>query len=290
MNLTASYQPRVAATWPAALRLSLEGGARGTRLSALQHSGPLYVQKPFYPEGKDYAHIYLLHPPGGIVSGDALAIEVAATNSAHVLLTTPGATRAYRARDQLALQRQAVRLTADANSSIEYFPMETIVHNGARLDLHTRVELGSDCTLAVWDIVCLGLPASDKPFACGSLQQKFDIVRAGKMAFVDRLIIDGENRVAAARCGLNGRAVSGFFLAGPFSADSAVSYLEHARLRIDKVGGNQQVAVTTVNTFCIARYLGDSAAQARRYFTELWSLARPMLLARDASLPRIWYT
>lgn len=285
-----SYQDQVVATWPAALRLGLEGGPRGTRLSMLQHSGPLYVQKPFYPEGKEYAHVYLLHPPGGIVSGDSLKIEVAAASNAHVLMTTPGATRAYRARDQLALQQQEIRIAIADSSSVEYFPMETIVHDGARLNLRTRVELQSDCVLALWDIACFGLPASDSPFLSGGLQQKFEIISDGKPVFVDRLLLNSENRVAAMRCGLGGQPVTGFFLAGPFAEENAGSYLDRARQCIDELDGNRHVALTMVNTFCIARYLGDSAAQARHYFTELWTLARPILLARDVSIPRIWYT
>ncbi len=290
MNVAVTCKDTPAATWAAALHLDLQGGVRGTRLSRLHHSGPLYVQKPFYPEGKEYAHVYLLHPPGGIVSGDSLAIEVSAANNAHVLMTTPGAARAYRARDPLALQQQEIRITSADCSSVEYFPMETIVHDGARLNLRTRVDMQSDCVLALWDIACFGLPASDSPFLSGSLQQKFEVFSDGRPVFIDRLVVNSENRVAAARCGLGGQPVTGFFLAGPFNEDKAASYVEQARCCIEQLGGNQQVAVTTVNAFCIARYLGASAAQSRGYFTELWALARPMLLDRAASIPRIWYT
>lgn len=35
-------------------------------LAGLKQQGPLLVQKTFYTEGKDYTHIYLLHPSSGL--------------------------------------------------------------------------------------------------------------------------------------------------------------------------------------------------------------------------------
>ena len=40
----------------------------------------------------------------------------------------------------------------------------------------------------------------------------------------------------------------------------------------------------------ILRYLGDSAEQARLLFTRCWQLLRPLSIAREACLPRIWST
>ena len=52
-------------------QLDLEYGLRGakTRLTHKNQSGPLAVQRSFYPEGNT-CHNYLLHPPGGVVGGD----------------------------------------------------------------------------------------------------------------------------------------------------------------------------------------------------------------------------
>lgn len=54
--------------WNAELALGLTLTQLGTVLKSCRHQGPLYVQKPFYPEGRELAHLYLLHPPGGMVS------------------------------------------------------------------------------------------------------------------------------------------------------------------------------------------------------------------------------
>ena len=79
--------------WPAALSLQLRADRIGTRITDARHHGPLYVQKPFYPEGPECAHIYVLHPPGGIVSGDTLTIDIELRDSARAVVTSPGACR-----------------------------------------------------------------------------------------------------------------------------------------------------------------------------------------------------
>ena len=45
-------------------------------LARQERQGPLFVQKPFYPEGPRTCHTYIIHPPGGVVGGDALGLDV----------------------------------------------------------------------------------------------------------------------------------------------------------------------------------------------------------------------
>src|SRR5690606_4537948 len=113
--------------WHAYLKLAFSHGARGTRMTGCEHEGPLYVQRPFYPEGGDLAHVYLLHPPGGIVSGDCLHIALQLQNGSAVLCTTPGAGRVYRARADRRLQEQHNLLRVASGASLEWFPQETII-------------------------------------------------------------------------------------------------------------------------------------------------------------------
>ncbi|MHC9037739.1 urease accessory protein UreD, partial [Cobetia marina] len=78
--------------WQASLALRFETDTRDgagpiTRLTRRRHHGPLRVQRPFYPEGRHgCCHVYLLHPPGGLVSGDALHITAEVEEGAQVLL------------------------------------------------------------------------------------------------------------------------------------------------------------------------------------------------------------
>jgi urease accessory protein len=76
-----------------------------TRLIERHHQGPLIVQRPFYPEG-DPCHVYLVHPPGGVVGGDELRIDVQVDAGAHALITTPAATKFYRCDGRRSSQTQ----------------------------------------------------------------------------------------------------------------------------------------------------------------------------------------
>ncbi len=75
--------------WQASLDLAFTVKNKKTILSKNLHFGPLMVQKPFYPELVKVCHVYLLHPPGGVVHGDQLKININIDSSAHALITTP---------------------------------------------------------------------------------------------------------------------------------------------------------------------------------------------------------
>ena len=83
-------------SWQARLELSFQLSGGRTILARRQHVGPLIVQRPFYPEGPEVCHTYLLHPPAGIAAGDRIEAAVSVEEGAHVLLTTPGAAKWYR--------------------------------------------------------------------------------------------------------------------------------------------------------------------------------------------------
>jgi len=70
--------PENEAGWKADLRLEFSRPSehdRPTVLSKKQFLGPITVKKPFYPQD-DVCHVYLLHPPGGIVGGDKLQLNL----------------------------------------------------------------------------------------------------------------------------------------------------------------------------------------------------------------------
>ena len=81
--------------WHASLDLTYQRAGERTMLQH-RHSGPLRILKSLYPEGEAICHNVIVHPPGGLVGGDALDITVQAGSGAHALISTPGATRFYR--------------------------------------------------------------------------------------------------------------------------------------------------------------------------------------------------
>ena len=284
-------------SWQANLALVLSYGDRGSRLTRNRHSGPLYVQKPFYPEGKDCAHIYLLHPPGGLVSGDTLDTYICLNSQAHGLVTTPGAAKMYKARPDEAIQRQNTVLEINNNAILEWFPMEAIVYPGALAELRTTIALTDNSHFIGWELSCFGLPASEAAFKQGQFKQQYRIEKNGIPIFMDSLNVianseTDENLLLSGQAGMQSQTISGFFVAGPFefSQSEKNDLLERLRDKILAAHQEKTIAVTYVNTLIVIRYLGKSAYVARQSFILLWEIIRPLLIGRKACSPRIWLT
>ncbi|WP_299204653.1 urease accessory protein UreD [uncultured Amphritea sp.] len=291
-----SLQQKKASAWNAELSLQFGRTARGTVLQRAEHQGPLYVQKAFYPEGPDLAQVYLLHPPGGMVSGDRLQITVDCKDGSHALLTTPGAGRVYRARPDRSLQHQTNTLNLSAGSSVEWLPMETILYPDACTRLDTHVNLADDARFIGWEITSLGMPNQNLPFDSGNLSQTLQINRDERILLRERLQIDDRNRaLLRGSAGLRGLPVTGLMVAGPFTmADTQTTEpaidLMVKQLRQLTTDCDALASVSLTGEFMTIRYLGNRTDQAMKLFIRCWHEIRPQLLGREACEPRIWAT
>lgn len=266
--------------WSARLQLGFRAGPERTVLAERRRHGPLAVQRPFYPEGAT-CHVYLLHPPGGVVGGDRLEIDVQLPATAQALITTPGATKFYRSAGAPAQQSQLLKVADGAG--LEWLPQENILFPGARAAVRTRVELQGDARLLLWEIHCLGRPVIDEAFDQGALDASLELWRDGQPLLLERLRVDADKRLrpaSLAACPVTATAV--------FShADTAA--LEQARTLID-AHATGQAAATRVEDLLLIRYLGRSTEQAKLLFLHVWRGLREQLMRRPAQVPRIWNT
>ncbi|PTY37968.1 hypothetical protein BGP77_16030 [Saccharospirillum sp. MSK14-1] len=277
----------VASHWDAWLGLGFANSARGTRLVRCRHQGPLYVQKAFYPEGAHCAHAYLLHPPGGLVSGDDLRIAIKVESDAHALITTPGAGRAYRARSDGALQYQRNQLTVANAGVLEWLPQENIIYPNARARLDTDVELDAGSRFIGWEITSLGWPASARDLEDGELQQRLQIRQAGKVVLRENFAVQHAHREAVyGSAGLRQHAVNGLLVAGPFGQENH-KLLDELRALCQR---EPLAGVSQVGHFITVRALANRAEPLRELFNQCWSLLRPALIGMAACPPRVWNT
>jgi urease accessory protein len=271
-------------------QLKLEFGPRRTRTTLLRstHQGPLRVQRAFYPEGPSGpCHVYVLHPPGGIVSGDRLLLDVQLEADSRALLTAPGANKLYRARAGASaslLQRFGVAQGA----TLEWLPPETIAFEGTDASVSTHVELAADATYAGWELLCLGRPAAGERFEHGQLLTELSVRRAGKLIYFERGRYRGGEAMLQAPWGLSGQPVLATFLVASPHADA--SWLELVRAQVSPDIAGESFAVTLVSGILIARYLGGSVRQARALFERTYGVLRPLYAGLGAVHPRIWST
>ena len=261
--------------------LELEFAARGSRtvLARRSHIGPLVVQRPFYPEGS-VCHIYLVHPPGGVVGGDRLELRARADDGSHALITTPDATKFYRSEGKLAHQSQDLSLDA---ATFEWLPQETILFPEAYANIVTRVRLTERSRFIGWEIVCYGRPASGLAYASGRAHQDFELWLNDIPLVLDHLRLDGAGASMQARYGLAGHTVLGTMFA--FPADDALLQLART-VAIEGV----LCACSKVDGVLVCRAVGMQADAVRKALTAIWQLIRPQVAGRAAVAPRIWAT
>jgi urease accessory protein len=250
------------------------------------------VQRPFFPEGPAVCHVYVLHPPGGVVGGDRLEVDVQVGTGAHGLLTTPAATKAYRTATSGAAASVENRLRVAPGGTVEWLPQETILYDGSDVALKTRVDVAAGAAFVGLDVVCFGLPARGETFARGRCSQAFEVWRDGAPLALERGRFDGDVAVPAAAWGLGGAPVMGTLLAVPAAPVDLAPTVASLRAAAEALPPGDAGAVTTLAAggVLVCRYVGPSAERAGRFLREAWAQARGALLGLPASPPRIWAT
>lgn len=288
-------QPELAPRqWRASLALRFSHKAGRTVLKDNKHSGPLRVQRPFYPEG-DCCHVYLLHPPGGLVLGDKLSIDVVLDAQTSALITTPSAGKVYGVAGLGLEQKQVVKIAADEGACMEWLPQETIVFNGANARLETQLVLGESSRAMAWDMICLGRPAANEAFTQGRCDQTIQVQQNGKLILLERNRFIGGDPMLSELWGLGGALMSGTFLA---TVVLTQQQLDQLREILSALAGEDQSSrwvacrwsATQKNNLILVRYLGSSSRLCRQGFERVWCFLRPLVLAKPVALPRIWNT
>lgn len=272
--------------WRAELQMQLARRGDASRLVATRHVGPLRLQRPFYPEGERHPHVYLLHPPGGMVPGDSLDIDIAVGEQASGLVTTPASGKVYDVGERALPQRQRVTIEVADGGVVEWLPQDTLFFNGARYVGETTVNLRGSAQAILWDIATLGRRAGGFPFEAGAVSQKLSIYRNGQPLLLENMTLHAESPLLNAPWGLGGARTWGTLVATG-TLDKAL--LEPLReLAADR--SEARCSVTALKSVVIARYLGQCPLQAMRFFQDVWQLLRPNLIGREACAPRVWAT
>lgn len=268
--------------WLANLSLKFSGREDRTFISHRQHKGPLVIQKPFYPEG-EVCHVYLLHPPGGVVGGDQLRLDVEVNTQGHALVTTPAAGKFYRSDGRTASLTQ--KLKVESGSTLEWLPQETILFSACEVKMQTIVQLENGAAFIGWEILCLGRPACNERFDQGHARQHFEIWRDNKPLMLDRSQLSGDDELLSASWGMQNYTVSGSMMM--VNADKTQLQFLRENMPVIKDG---LLSVTLINDVLVCRALAHQAEHVRLAFIDVWKLLREQLLGRTACEPRIWST
>lgn len=273
-------------TWNATLALDYTRQA-GKTVAHFRHSGPLRILQSLYPEGDAICHNVIVHPPGGLVGGDTLDLQLSAGTGAHGLITTPGATRFYRSTGEPALQR--THLTLEAGARMEWLPLEAICYSGCLAENHLTMTLAPGAELIGWDVTALGLPAASLPFAHGSFCQHIEVpgvwLERARLQASDSLLMSSPLGMAGHRC-----MASLFFVAGSkLDRHRRQQALDTARQIIEAHPLSATAGATSPDgQVVVVRVLAPVVEPAMALLRQVWLAWRSHFWQQAASSPRIW--
>ncbi len=267
--------------WNAKLNIEYQAKEDKTVIFKNQHYGPLAVQRPFYPED-EVCHTYILHPPGGVVGGDSLEININSGQRTKALITSPGATKFYRSNSEKATQSQYISIKDDA--FLEWLPQESILFPGANTKTSTIINLTDKANIIGWDILCLGMPVNKQIFTPGQATNSLSISREDTIIFKEKLRIEDSHDLSGIAGLQDYPVVATFFATG--CPKSKLPALRDIKLYEQK----SLYAITMTKELLIGRYLGYSTIAARQTFTDIWTIIRPHVNGKKACIPRIWHT
>ena len=275
--------------WAARLELEFSLDERGrTRLVHNRHHGPLRLIRAL-PRVDGGCEAVIVHPPGGLVSGDTLDITVGAGPGVSLVCTTPGAQKWYRSTGSAA--RASTRLVAGADSKLSWLPQPAIVFDGAQAEQIVEFDLAASARFVGWEGLILGRQAMGERFARGSLAQRLALRIDGCPVWMETSRAAAGDRLFDSPIGWRGHCVCVSVLAAGPVPDSLCerwrTLLGEARSSLPFLDG---AATQLAPQLTLARLLGDDSESVMAVARQLWLAARAGFGEHDPVAPRIWAT
>lgn len=275
--------------WQAFLALDFARQGGRTVLARRRHEGPLAVQKPLYPEeDRSICHLTLLHPPGGLASGDTLRFDIALDEGAHAVLATPGATKWYKAHPDHPA-RQDIHITLAPRARLDWLPLENIYFDRSEARQYFSLQLAEGATALGWDAALLGRQASGEIWSEGSVHGETRLLDAsGKLLWTERQRLQADAALRTAPQGLAGYPAYGTLWAAGPACDGTLAETIAQGLPFEP---RVRAGVTSpVPGVLLVRAVAVNIEPIRQLFTSLWLRLRPLIHGVAGRPLRLWAT
>lgn len=135
-------------------------------------------------ESPDEGILYVVNPTGGVLQGDRLEAEIGVERGAHAIVTTPSATKLYRAEGHTAVSR--TRLHVAPGAILEYLPEPVIPYAGSRFIEELEIDVEAGGRLLAWEILAPGRAARGELFSYDTLGLHLEAREAGRVLLRER--------------------------------------------------------------------------------------------------------
>jgi len=162
------------------LRVECRADASGrTFLAKQSFRAPMHLSKPHW-EG-NYLTVNAVNSTAGLFAGDRVEIAVKVCPRARVILTSPSASRVFRARDSGGEARVEQSFLVDAGGRLDVFPEMLIPHAGSRYSQKTRIEVDPQGELFSTEMIAPGRSAAGEAFDYDHLRFETDLSYGGRL-------------------------------------------------------------------------------------------------------------
>ena len=245
--------------------------------------------RSLYPEGDGICHNVLIHPPGGLVSGDTLDIRCRVGTGAHALVTTPGATRFYKTDAQGAVAQQITHLQLEPSARLEWLPLEALTYNQCQAQNLLHLDIAPGAELMAWDITAFGLPHAHEPFVQGSFTQHMEWpglwLEHGTLRAEDARLMDGPLGLAGQRCMASMVLACGT----PLTRTQREHLLDATRAVLDAHPQGSWCGITAPNDhMLVLRGLAPVVEPLMQLWQQVRVCWRKEHWGLEGSMPRIW--
>jgi urease accessory protein len=210
---------------------------------------------------------------------------------AHVQLTTTGATRIYRPRQQALPATQANEFTLHEDALLEYVPDAVIPYAAARFSQTTKIHLAQGAGIFWWGILAPGREARGESFAYDSVEMKADVFALGQPIASECVNIEPRKRLTQSFGRLGPyRTWATFCIArvGPSSAEwlALEHELREQALPLTQHGETLWAVSTLPAHGLVVRCVAVHGRHVLPGLQNLWQIAKQRLYGRDAVPPR----
>lgn len=200
-------------------------------------------------------------------------VDVAVGPEAHACLTTPSATKVYRAEAEPTVQD--VRLRLGARAMLELVPDHTIPFAGAAFRQSIEAQLDDGARLIVVDAFAAGRVARGETWRFSRLESALRVRDAEGWRLVDRFVLSGGQRWD----GLGGTEGAPYFATVVIVGDLD---LETLARQLNAQAGSALAVGALPRGGALVRCLAPDAPTLARGIQVTWDAARRQLLGRPA--------
>jgi urease accessory protein len=252
-----------------------------TALAHLYQHDPCRVLFP-RPAHGDPLTAVLLMTSGGFAGGDHVRVQVRVGADAAALVTTQAAEKFYRSLGPAA--RFEVDAQVEPGAWLEWLPQEAILFEGARARRSAAFGVRGSGQLLASDTIVFGRLARGENFRQGSLFDRWQVRRDGRLVWADVLKLDGDlPAIFADPAALAGAEALGTVVYVGGNAQGLLSCAREAT-----AGAPCRTGSTLINGLLLTRFMGGAVA-VRNAVVHFLGIMRHAAAGLPQAVPKVCY-